>query len=365
MIEYLEIRDKSRNFIGVIDNATSIIWSEEYYGAGTFEIYTALNDNAKRLLTIGYFVTKNGSNRAGIIESVEYQDNAQDGAVIIARGRMAKSILDRRLAYSLSVNTITPQKMSGNVATAAQNIVNLNAGANASANRQLDGLAMGSTGGITKTITTAGDPTTRQSSYRNLLEFTDSVLEEYECGARLRIDGTSLYYDVFEGADHTSTSANPVIFSLDFENLLSADYLRDVANFKNFALIGGEGEGLARFFTTYNNTASGYNRREVFVDALSINRKYEDGDETKQYTNAQYTQMLQGQAQTELKEYIVTEEFSGELAQGQFKYGVDFDIGDVVTVQDNRLGILSDVRILQVDEIQDLSGYSVKINFGG
>ena len=46
MIEYLEIRDKSRGFIGVIDTATSIIWSEEYYGAGTFEIYTALNDNA-------------------------------------------------------------------------------------------------------------------------------------------------------------------------------------------------------------------------------------------------------------------------------------------------------------------------------
>ena len=363
MIEYIEIRDKSRNFIGVIDNATSIIWSEEYYGAGAFEIYTALNDNAKRLLTIGYFVTKNGSNRAGIIESVEYQDNAQDGAVIIARGRMAKSILDRRLAYTIDGHTITPQKMSGNVATAAQSIVNLNAGEGASANRQLDGLALGSTGGITKTITTAGDPTTRQSSYRNLLEFTDSVLEEYECGARLRIDGTSLYYDVFEGADHTSTSDSPIIFSLDFENLLSADYLKDVENFKNFALIGGEGEGLARFFALYNDSASGYNRREVFVDALSINRKYEDGGETKTYTDSQYTKMLQGQAQTELKERIVTEEFSGELAGGN--YGIDFDIGDMVTVQDNRLGILADVRILQVDEIQDISGYSVKINFGG
>lgn len=363
MIEYIEIRDKSRNFIGVIDNATSIIWSEEYYGAGTFEIYTALNDNAKRLLTIGYFVTKNGSNRAGIIESVEYQDNAQDGAVIIARGRMAKSILDRRLAYTIDGHAITPQKMSGNVATAAQSIVNLNAGAGASANRQLDGLAMGSTGGITKTITTAGDPTTRQSSYRNLLEFTDSVLEEYECGARLRLDGTSLYYDVFEGADHTSTSASPIIFSLDFENLLSADYLKDVENFKNFALIGGEGEGLDRFFAVYNDSASGYNRREVFVDALSIPRKYEESGETKTYTDSEYRKMLQGQAQTELKERIVTEEFSGELAGGN--YGVDFDIGDMVTVQDNRLGILADVRILQVDEIQDISGYSVKINFGG
>ena len=286
MIEYLEIRDKSRGFIGVIDTATSIIWSEEYYGAGTFEIYTALNDNAKRLLTIGYFVTKNGSNRAGIIESVEYQDNAQDGAVIIARGRMAKSILDRRLAYTIDGHTVTPQKMSGNVATAAQSIVNLNAGAGASTNRQLEGLAMGSTGGITKTITTSGDPTTRQSSYRNLLEFTDSVLEEYECGTRLRLSGTSLYYDVFEGADHTSTSASPIIFSLDFENLLSADYLKDVENFKNFALIGGEGEGLDRFFAVYNDSASGYNRREVFVDALSINRKYDDSGETKTYTDS-------------------------------------------------------------------------------
>ena len=363
MIEYLEIRDKSRGFIGVIDTATSIIWSEEYYGAGTFEIYTALNDNAKRLLTIGYFVTKNGSNRAGIIESVEYQDNAQDGAVIIARGRMAKSILDRRLAYTIDGHTVTPQKMSGNVATAAQSIVNLNAGAGASTNRQLEGLAMGSTGGITKTITTSGDPTTRQSSYRNLLEFTDSVLEEYECGTRLRLSGTSLYYDVFEGADHTSTSDSPIIFSLDFENLLSADYLKDVENFKNFALIGGEGEGLDRFFAVYNDSASGYNRREVFVDALSINRKYDDSGETKTYTDSQYTKMLQGQAQTELKERIVTEEFSGELAGGN--YGIDFDIGDMVTVQDNRLGILADVRILQVDEIQDVSGYSVKINFGG
>ena len=189
------------------------------------------------------------------------------------------------------------------------------------------------------------------------------MLEEYECGARLRIDGTSLYYDVFEGADHTSTSDSPIIFSLDFENLLSADYLKDVENFKNFALIGGEGEGLDRFFALYNDSASGYNRREVFVDALSINRKYEDGGETKTYTDSQYTKMLQGQAQTELKERIVTEEFSGELAGGN--YGIDFDIGDMVTVQDNRLGILADVRILQVDEIQDISGYSVKINFGG
>lgn len=365
MIEFLEIRDESRNFIGVIDTATSIIWREDYYGAGGFEIYTALNAESKRLLTIGYFVNKNNSDRIAIIESVEYQDNAQDGAVIIAKGRMAKSILDRRLAYTLNGHTVIPQTMSGNVATAAETVMRNNAGTNAGDTRRLDGLHRGSTGGITKTIKTNGDATTRQSSFRNLLEFTDSVLQEYECGARITISGTSLYYDCYEGVDRTYNSDNPVIFSLDFENLLSADYLRDVTEFKNFALIGGEGEGLARFYAVYNDSASGYNRREMFVDALNIPKEYDDGGTRKTYTDAQYTQMLQGQAQTQLQEVKVTEEFTAMVAQGQFKLGVDYDIGDLVSVQDNKLSIFADVRILSATEIQDTSGYAVEIQLGG
>ena len=38
-IEYVEIRDESRNIVGIIDTAQSIIWHSVYNGVGDFEIY--------------------------------------------------------------------------------------------------------------------------------------------------------------------------------------------------------------------------------------------------------------------------------------------------------------------------------------
>lgn len=374
MIEFLEIRDTTRKLVGVIDDAKSIIWVTEYYGAGSFEVYTALTEQARELLQIGYYITRRNEKNAAIIEAVDYTDSATDGVMIIARGRMLKSILDRRLAYRLDGNTINPVRMSGNLANAVQNVVNAHAGAGAAAARQL-GVTIGSNGGITKTITAAteqGEESSRQSSYKGLLEFTDTVLQEYECGALIRIDESSLamIYDLYEGADRSAGNAagnTPLTFSQDFENLLTANYTVDTTTLKNWALIGGEGEGLARFYTTYDQSSStGLARREVFVDASSIPRKYKDGDTEQEYTAAEYAEMITGQAQTDLKELITTEMFTGEinLTHSPYKYGTDFWLGDLVTIQDNRLGLYTTVRILKATEAQDENGYILSIEYG-
>lgn len=373
MIEYLEIRDTTHKLVGIIDNAKSIIWECEYYGAGAIEIYTALTEQARELLQIGYFITRPDERNAAIIEAVDYTDNPQDGLMIIARGRMAKSILDRRLVYRLSGNKINPVRISGSLASAIQIMVQAHAGMAASMARRM-GVYQGSNGGITKTITAdteQGEESTRQSSYKGLLEFTDSVLQEYECGALIRIDDQQrLIYDLFEGADRTvgNTAGNtPVIFSQDFENLLSIEYKVDTTTLKNWALIGGEGEGLNRFYTTYQQGApQGMLRREVFVDASSIPRKYQSGDTEIQYTDAQYKTMLVGQAQTDLKELITTETFTGEtnLTLSPYKYGTDFWLGDLVTIQDNMIDLRMNVRVLKATEVQDDSGYSLSIEYG-
>lgn len=376
MIEFLEIRDTTRKLVGVIDDAKSIIWAADYYGAGSFEVYTALTDQARQLLQIGYFITRRNEKNAAIIEAVDYTDSAQDGVMIIARGRMLKSILDRRLVYRLNGNTISPVRISGNVATAVQGVVRAHAGQGANAARTM-GVIIGSNGGITKTITAdtqLGEESSRQSSYKGLLEFTDAILQEYECGSLMRIDESSLQmiYDLYEGADRSvgNTAGNkPLTFSQDFENLLTVNYTVDTTTLKNWALIGGEGEGLARFFTTYDQSNStGLTRREVFVDASSFPRKYQtEGSETEQeYTVAQYTTMLVGQAQTDLKELIITETFTGEinLTYSPYQYGVDFWLGDIVTVQDNALGLYTNVRILKATEVQDESGYTLSIEYG-
>lgn len=374
MIEYLEIRDTTLRLIGVIDTAKSIIWEAEYYGAGMIEVYTALTDQTRQLLQNGYYITRPNAKNAAIIEAVDYTDSAQDGVMIIARGRMLKSILDRRLVYRLNGNTISPVRISGNVATAVQGVVRAHAGQGANAARTM-GVIIGSNGGITKQITAdtqLGEESSRQSSYKGLLEFTDAILQEYECGALMRIDPTSLQmiYDLYEGEDRSvgNTAGNtPVIFSQDFENLLSVEYTVDTTALKNFALIGGEGEGLDRYYTTYQQgTATGLARREVFVDASSYPRKYQQGETEQEYTAAQYTTMLVGQAQTDLKELITTETFTGEinLTHSPYKYGVDFWLGDLVTIQDNALGLYATVRILKATEAQDDNGYLLSLEYG-
>ena len=132
------------------------------------------------------------------------------------------------------------------------------------------------------------------------------------------------------------------------------------------ALIGGEGEGLDRFYTTFaEDSSTGLARREVFVNALNMPRKYKDGDAEQEYTTAEYTQMLRGKAQTDLKELILTEAFTGEinLDYSPYKYGADFWLGDMVTIQDNRLGLYINTRIIRATEIQDDNGYSLNIEF--
>lgn len=372
MIEFLEIRDTSLKLVGVIDTASSIIWEAEYYGAGTIEVYTALTDQARELLQIGYYITRRNEKNAAIIEAVDYTDSAQDGVMIIARGRMAKSILDRRLVYRLSNYQINPVRISGNLATAVQGVVQAHAGTGAGSVRNM-GVVIGSNGGITKTITAdteLGEESSRQSSYKGLLQFTDSVLQEFECGSLIKIDNGQLIYDLYEGADRSVGNAagnTPIIFSQDFENLLTAEYSVDTTALKNYALIGGEGEGLNRFFTVYQQgTPTGLARREVFVDASSIPRKYQDGETEKEYTNAEYKTMLVGQAQTDLKELITTETFTGEisLTNSPHQYGVDFWLGDLVTIQDNALGLYTTVRILKATEAQDENGYLLSLEYG-
>ena len=370
MIDLLEVRNSSRVLCGVIDDAKSIIWVAEYYGAGSFEVYAPIHN--KELLQEGFYITRTGAKEAAIIESVQLIDSDTEGLMVIATGRMLKSILDRRLAYSLSGTVITPVKMSGDLATAVQGVVNAHAGAGAGAVRSM-GVVIGSAGGIDKEITSASDEeSSRQSSYKGLLEFTDSVLQEFGCGSMMRIDADTLdiVYDLYEGKDRSidNTDGNvPVIFSQDFENLISAQYVHDTTALKNFALIGGEGQGVDRFFATYAETAStGLERREVFVDAASYPRKYYEGETEHTYTDAEYTAQLIGQAQTELKELIVTETFTGEISleKSSYRYGVDFELGDIVTISDRQLGVYINARILTATEVQDDGGYILSVEYG-
>lgn len=373
MIEYLEIKYANLETIGIIDTAKSVIWHKKYFGVGDFEIYVQATGINVRLLMRGNYVCRLNDDEIGVIERVEIKRDANEGLMIIASGRFAKSILERRIIYTLSGKTNKATVLTGNVESASRALVANNATAcTFNTNRNIPLLQLGAHSGSTKIIVDEnGNPTQKQVTNDNLLEYTDALLREYDMSAKIVLssDESKLEYKCFEGIDRSMNNVSgiqSIIFSDDFDNLIDSDYIYDESGLRNMALIGGEGEGLDRFYSSVEGEGSGLSRREIFIDASSISQKYEDANEEEQtYTDEEYKKMLDSRGKLELSSMIFFESFSGTINTSDelFVLGRDYTLGDIVTIQNNQIGVYANVRITETTEVQDENGYSVSLNY--
>lgn len=367
MIEYIEVRGNDTNVIGIIDTAT-IIWHSVYFSVGDFEIQVKATPEIISLLKAGRYVTRPDNDDVGIIEKLYLPENIDEGETITASGRFVKSILDRRLIYNLSGNSNKATILRGNVENAVREVVKNNAIACPfDSNRNIALLALGEAANIPLRIVDAnGNAAEKQVSYENLLTYTDGVLEEYGIASKCILQNGKFLYTVYSGTNRSVDNGvnMPVIFSKDFDNLTSSEYTYDETTLKNVALIGGEGEGIERFYSLLAKSESDLQRREIFIDASSISKKYKDESDVEQtYTDAQYKTMLDAKGKQDITPLGITETFNGAIdaTNGNYKYGRDFALGDIVTVQNNKIGKYINVRICEALEYQDVNGYSVEV----
>lgn len=372
MIEYVEIRGNDTNIIGIIDTASSVIWHTVWFGVGDFEITALATPAIITLLQAGRYVTRpNDTETVGIIEKLYIPDNIEDGATVTASGRFYKSVLDRRIIYNLSGNSNKATILRGNVETATREVVKNNAiDCPFDSKRNITGLALGALSNIPlQIVDNNGNAAEKQVSYENLLTYTDGVLEEYGLSAKCPLQNGLFLYTVYSGIDRSvdNTAGNiPVIFSKEFDNLTSSEYTYDISTEKNVALIGGEGEGIERFYSLISKNESGLNRRETFIDASSISKKYKDENDVEQtYPDAQYKTMLDTKGKQDIAPLVLTETFDGiiDVTNGNYVYGRDFANGDIVTVQNNNIGVYKNVRIIDVLEYQNENGYTVEVKY--
>lgn len=370
MIDYLGILSKqNRELIGIIDGFVSAIWHSVYFGVGDFEIYAPATARHLELLQEGNYVTRSDDKRVGVIENLAITNNAQDGLMITASGRFAKSILDRRHIYQLSGKTNTATILRGNVEENIRKLVTDNAiNCPADTRRNIPILQLGELSGIPDIIIDdEGHATQKQVSFANLLEYTEEVLEEYELGSIITLDDESkkFLYKVYSGTNRSIESNTPVVFSREYDNLSDSNYSINTQMKKTAALIGGEGEGLDRFYSLLAGSESGLDRRETWVDAASISKSYKEGETEKTYTDEEYKAMLDSQGKQELAVLTDVESFDGSLIVdgGVWRLNEDYFLGDIVTVQDNTLGKVANVRITDVTEVQDADGYVVEITY--
>lgn len=372
MIDYVQVRNANFETIGIIDTAKSIIWHKVYYGVGDFEIYAQVTPTNIELLHKGYYITRQNDYEVGVIEQIEITRNPQDGLMIIASGRFAKSILDRRIIYTLSGHQNSATIIGGLVEVAARTLVYSNAIASPYTKRRIPQLQLGNPSGSQKYIVDGdGQRTQKQVTNDNLLEYTDALLQEYTMSAKvvLSSDESKLEYVCFEGIDRSAdneSGIDSVVFSSDFDNLTNSDYLSSEKTLKNMALIGGEGEGLDRFYSSVEGEETGLARREIFIDGSQIQRKYKDDEEQEQeYPDTEYAKLLNSLGKLELAQMVQIESFNGTIntASEMYVLGIDYSLGDIVTIQDNKIGVYANVRITETTEVQDENGYTVTLGY--
>lgn len=371
-IEYLEIREltveNTLNFIGIVDEFQSVIWHTCYNSSGDFEIYAPLNSNNDKLLKIGNFVSRSDrndnvtedaitypKNDLGIIESIVKSFSVQDGYMITASGRMVDSILDRRIIIKLDKNgKPNPTTLKGNI----QEQLNSMIGTQLTGDRNIPLIRNFAT--LLKSEIVFPDE--RQVTYNNLLEYVQQTLQEFNLGIRGQLWNNVVRLEQYTGRE------TDLIFSTEYDNLISCTYTEDESTFKNVALVGGEGEGTERAIKWVNNSYSGIDRREVFVNDTSITKTYIDDEGNEHtYTDEQFQAMLNERGTLELSKSTKTINVAGEvnITSSGIKFRKDFYLGDVVTITDNVLNITARVRVTEVTEVQDADGYKIDMVFGG
>lgn len=349
------VLDTDFSNIGIIDTYTSLIWTVRYFESGDFELYLPAQDPEMSMLKINYYlcrrndmeVTENGVRYRNvmIVEKIQIKSDAENGNYLIVSGRSLKSILGRRIIW-------TQTTISGNIETGIRRLVTENAISPSIEERKIDNLVLGDLAGITGTTET-------QYTGKNLQDVVESLCQSCGCGYDIDIYNGEFIFYLYVGADRSyNQTENPyVVFSQDYDNLLSTDYSLDFQKFKNAALVAGEGEGTARK-TRAVGTASGLGRYELYVDSRDTSTNNEE------YTEEEYNNILIGRGTEKLAEYQYKESFEGEIEIGvTYELGKDYFLGDIVQVE-NEFGIESATRILEIIESDSDEGYSAIPTFG-
>ena len=334
------IFNKNLEFIDNIDMAKSVIIAKKYTGCGDFEIYMSAALFKSDVLAIENYISY--GDFFGIIESIKIETDAESGNYVTIAGRNIESILDRRIIMSQTV-------FNGTVEDYIRKIVDENCINPYDQDRKIPQITLSARKGYTERIEI-------QCTYENLLGHIIEVCSSYNIGFRMIFDESikKFVFELYKGIDRSVSNTNvlPVLFSKEYDNLLSTEYSLDTSLFKNVALVAGEGEGIERKKVMVGRKSKGLERRECFIDAREISTN------NGEISQEEYEGQLRVKGNTSLSDCSLIETIEGAIVQNQFIFEKDFFLGDIVTIK-NEYGLTLDSRIVETDIVEDETGFRV------
>lgn len=315
--------DETRAVIGRLDPSYATLSTvRRFWGIDSF----SLEIDRRRLyaseIALGRWIFLPAS---GELYAVELIDATREGS-----GR-AMSVMGRSIeGAALAERRVLPppgeaydRVVGVSAETAVKHYVAANAGPSADAARQIPGLAIAADALRGPSITTQG-------RYQALADLLSQIGMIAGLGWTTTYDRVSdtINFDVVEGVDRSAT----VFLDFAFETLESWERLDDATDSKTLAIVAGQGEGAERevVLRWSGSEPTGLARREAFVDARDV----ELGN----------TDLLEQRGDAFLAAAGPKRRIEAKMHQhGSFRYGRDFDLGDLVLVRSDGTSFVSRV----------------------
>lgn len=343
------VLDETYTTQAIFDTFESFIWVERFNGAGDFELHMPVRISTLNELKIGRYLWRKDTKAQMIIECVEIETNPEEGDKLSVTGRSLESILDRRIVWKQTI-------LSGNFQNGIKKLLDDNVISPSDSSRKIPNFVFKSSTDSNITSLTFDDEV--QLFGENLYDAIYSLCEEKKVGFDVFPTENGFEFELKAGTDRSykQNTLPWVVFSPNYDNMLSSNYINSYVNFKTIALVGGEGEGSEKKTTTAvddDGAGSGLDRREMYVSASFISSNIPEGYEI---TPASYLEQIRYQGRLELRETKYTTAFDGEISVDvQYVYGKDFYLGDIVQIE-NEYDVTARSRINEIMWSQDISG---------
>lgn len=242
----MEVYSPFLELLGLLEIQNSVMWENKAFSAGSFTLNSLITEESKALLVPENIIWIAGDD-AGIIEYVQ-QETGEDGPYITVKGCNLTGALGRYILWG-------PYNLTGPVPEIMRRLV--------------DNCCIHPTLGdfpetriipnlvLSNEIAASGLSIRSQKTGGNLLDTLEELGTAYGVpfGVRFNPAVPCMEFWARYGVNRSihQDSVEPVFYSTELDDVLSSEYSYNSQNWRNVALVAGEGEGKDRVMVVVQN----------------------------------------------------------------------------------------------------------------
>lgn len=366
-LNVFQIDNENFELIGTVEKFSSLIWKNAYKGYAQFELWAPITEQNNELLKEGNVLWA-GGDIAGIIEIINPQLTAKGERKYYVKGRTLECLLERRIIWGTYTNT-------ANLSTIMYDLVDKTCINPEDEKRKIPWLECAEDELL-------GDEISYQKTGMIVYNALDNLISnDLNFGFNIKFDARNkkLIFKVTKSVNRSIDNEegnDAVEISTEFDDILESDYYSNIQELRNIAYVQGEipkdSEGKETSEPRREVTVgdvdeiTGFDRRELYIDASDLQTQVWENGQSKTIPLEEYMESLKTRGKDKLFFYEKIEEFNAKIrtfGNTQYDFGVDYNLGDVITIIDEELNVRVNVQVMEVSHLYD-SRYQLELTFG-